>query len=78
MIMICFQGKRFCRNEKKSKLGSGGRREGRKQGRKKERIQLLISKKKDKINGGIFDPVQYHTANLSLIKMKNILLRESC
>ena len=43
-------------------MGSGGRREGRKQGRKKERIQLFISKKKDKINGGIFDPVQYHTA----------------
>ena len=63
MIMICFKGKRFCCDKKKKrKLGSGGRREGRKQGRKKERIQLFISKKKDKINGGIFDPVQYHTA----------------
>ena len=33
-----------------------------KDGRKEERIQLFISKERDKINGGIFDPVQYHTA----------------
>lgn len=59
--MICFKGKRFCR-DKKEKKEIWGVGEGGKEGRKEGRIQLFVSKEKDKINGGIFDPVQYHTA----------------